>query len=164
MSEGARAEERVMLAACCAALATLGPVALHQLGVLDHLPDPPGEIFDSARITESAMAHPLGVPDSLLGMASYGTTLTLILMARRSEAARRVLGAKLALDGAVAGFNVVRQVTRFGKLCSWCTGTAIATAVMVYAGRGRIAESARAAASVGSVLALEADELLSSER
>ena len=110
------------------------------------------------------MAHPLGVPDALLGVASYGTTLALMMMARRSETAKRVLGAKLVLDGAAAGFNAVRQVTSFGRLCSWCTGTAMATAVMVYAGRGAIAETARAAVSAGSVLGLEADELLGSER
>ena len=162
MSESA--EEKVMMAACCMALATLVPVALHQLGALEHLPDPPGRMFDSDGITESKMAHPLGVPDALLGVASYGTTLALMMMARRSETAKRVLGAKLVLDGAAAGFNAVRQVARFGKLCSWCTGTAMATAVMVYAGRGAIAETARAAVSAGSVLGLEADELLGSER
>ena len=128
-----------MLGACCAALAMLAPVALHQCGALDHLPDPPGRIFDSDGITESALAHPLGVPDALLGLGSYAATLALILLARRDGVARRLLAGKLLLDGAAAGFNVVRQVTRFGRLCSWCTGTALATAGMVYAGRKVIA-------------------------
>lgn len=135
-------EQALLLAACSAALITLVPIALHQLGAIPHLPDPAGGWFDSDRITESRMAHPLGVPDSLPGIASYGTTLTLILLARRSRTARRMLGGKLLVDGGAAAFNVVRQVVRFGKLCSWCTGTALATAAMVYAGRGAIAESA----------------------
>jgi uncharacterized membrane protein len=124
---------------------TLVPVALHQLGAISHLPDPAGRLFDSDRITESRMAHPLGVPDSLPGIASYGTTLALILLARRHARTRKLLGGKLLVDGGAAAFNVVRQLVRFGKLCSWCTGTALATAAMVYAGRGAIAESACAA-------------------
>jgi uncharacterized membrane protein len=134
-------EQALLLASCCTAVAMLVPVALHQLGALSHLPDPPGPLFDSDRITESRMAHPLGVPDSLPGIASYGTTLALILLARNCDGARRMLGGKLLVDGGAAAFNVVRQVVRFGKLCSWCTGTALATAVMVYAGRRAIAES-----------------------
>ena len=132
-----------MIGACSVAIGTLVPVALHQLGALDHLPDPPGRVFDSDRITESEMAHPFGVPDSLLGLASYGTTLGLALMSVRCAAARRLLGGKLVLDGAAAAFNATRQVTRFGKLCSWCMGTALATAVMVCAGRNVITETAR---------------------
>lgn len=131
----ARKDQRLLLAANGAAIASLVPVVLHQLGGLRHLPDPPGSLFDSDRITDSRMAHPFGVPDGLLGVASYGTTLTLALMACRSRRAGRLLGAKLLLDGGVATFNASRQVVRFGKLCSWCMGTVAATAVMVYAGR-----------------------------
>jgi len=121
-------------------------VALHQLGALDHLPDPPCKLFHSDRITESEMAHPFGVPDSLLGLASYGTTLALAMTAKQCRPARVLLGGKLVLDSAAAAFNATRQVTRFGKLCSWCTGTALATAAMVYAGRGVVAQSARCVA------------------
>lgn len=137
------ADEALLIGSCCAALATLVPVALHQLGALDHLPDPPGTIFESDRITESAMAHPFGVPDSLLGLASYGTTLALILKSRSCGVAPTLLAGKLVLDGSAAAFNATRQVTRFGRVCSWCTGTALATAMMVFAGRRVIAQGAR---------------------
>ncbi|HZQ41644.1 MAG TPA: vitamin K epoxide reductase family protein [Acidobacteriaceae bacterium] len=130
---------RLLAGANAAALATLVPVALHQLGVVDHLPDPPKSVFDSDRITDSSIAHPFGIPDALLGIASYGTTLLLIRSASRSHAVRRFLGVKLLLDGGAAAFNATRQVVRFGKVCSWCMGTAAATAVMVYAGRQLIA-------------------------
>lgn len=122
--------------ACCAvAIACLIPVAARQLGLVDSLPDPPGEIWDSDGITGSAHAHPLGIPDGLLGLGSYGTTLTLLLAARSSGAARRMLPWKLAADGALAGFNAVVQVVTFRKLCSWCMGTAAATAGMVFFAR-----------------------------
>ena len=125
----------IAIAGCCAALGTLVPVALYQAGVLDELPDPPGDIFDSNRITSSKTAHPLGVPDAYLGLASYATTLALVLLAKRHPGARRLLGVKLAGDAGLATFNVIRQVVSFGKICSWCTGTALATAVTVYGGR-----------------------------
>jgi uncharacterized membrane protein len=133
----------LLIAGCGAAVATLVPVVLHQVGVLEHLPDPPGEMFDSDAITESEMAHPLGVPDGLLGLASYGTTLALAVAAARCVAVRRALGAKLVVDAGAAGLNAMRQVVRFRKVCSWCMGTVAATAVMVWAGRRFVAEITR---------------------
>lgn len=144
-----KTDKTIALAACGTAIGTLVAVALFQSGAVDALPDPPGKIFDSERITLSKMAHPLGIPDSYPGLASYGTTLALLLLAGEHKWARRALGFKLIADGGAASFNAVRQVVSFGKLCSWCTGTALATGVMVYAGRGAIAE---AAASVTELL------------
>lgn len=141
VSRGSREGENreLLIAANAAALATLVPVALHQLGVVRHLPDPPASVFDSDGIADSAVAHPLGIPDALLGIASYGMTLLLVRGAATCGAARKLLGVKLLMDGGVATFNATRQVVRFGKLCSWCMGTVAATAVMVYAGRQLIA-------------------------
>jgi uncharacterized membrane protein len=117
------------------AIATLLPIALYQCHAVKHLPDPPGPYFDSDRITASKSAHPLGIPDSLLGLASYGTTMVLLFAAQRSRTGRRLLRAKLLVDGSMAAINVTWQVVSFRKLCSWCTGTALATAVLVVAGR-----------------------------
>lgn len=122
------------LCAVGAAIGTLIPVALYQLHVTQSLPDPPGAWFNSERITQSKTAHPLGVPDSLLGLCSYGATGTLLLAAGRAPWVRRLLVGKLVLDGSMAAFNVVRQVVSFRRLCSWCTGTALATAILVPAG------------------------------
>ena len=134
-------ESRVVLGSCCVALATLVPVALYQSGLIARLPDPPLAVFDSEKITQSAAAHPLGIPDAWLGLASFGTTLALAIMARRHRGAKRLLGAKLMLDGSAAAFNATRQVISFGKLCSWCTGTAIAAGVMAYGGRHAIQDT-----------------------
>jgi uncharacterized membrane protein len=134
-------DNALLIGACCMTLATLIPVALFQTGVISSLPDPPSPIFASERITTSKAALPFGVPDGLLGIASFSATLTLALMAKKSPLARKLLGAKLMLDGSAATFNVVRQVVSFGKLCSWCTGTAIAAGVMVYAGRKTVRDT-----------------------
>jgi uncharacterized membrane protein len=127
-----------LVAACSAALLTLLPVAAYQFGCLRHLPDPPGTVFESDRITESRAAHPLGIPDSLLGLGSYGVTLAFAVNARKSRKARKALMLKLLLDSAVAGFNVVRQVVLFRRLCSWCMGTALCTFAMVVSERATI--------------------------
>jgi uncharacterized membrane protein len=134
--------ETALIVATSAAVLTLFPVAAHQLGWLSHLPDPPSAIFASDDITESSAAHPLGIPDSLLGLGSYGTTLALILISQRQPRARKILGTKLIVDGSIASFNVIRQLVLFGKICSWCTGTALCTAAMLFAGRKLIAEGA----------------------
>jgi uncharacterized membrane protein len=128
-------DQRLLVAGACAAIATLLPVAAHQLGLLNHLPDPPSRIFASDHVTESKAAHPLGIPDSLLGLGSYGVTLTLALLAADNPKLRKLLAAKLLADGSLAGFNMVRQVVSFRKLCSWCTGTAACTAITLFAAR-----------------------------
>ncbi len=130
--------DTLLIVGCCTALATLVPVTLYQTGALHRLPDPPFRVFDSERITMSAAAHPLGIPDGVLGLASFGVTLALALPARRHRAAKQLLGAKLTLDASAAAFKVGQQVVSFGKLCSWCTGTALAAGLMAYAGRKTI--------------------------
>ena len=59
-----------------------------------------------------------------------------------ANSATKILGVKLGMDASVAAFNAVRQVAEFGKLCSWCTATALSAGVMAYAGRGSIREVA----------------------
>lgn len=128
----------LLIGASCVAVATLVPVALYQFQVISELPDPPLRIFDSERITMSKTAHPFGIPDALLGIGSFGTTVTLAVLAKRNKTAKRLLGGKLALDASVAGFNAIRQLVDFGKLCSWCTLTALSAVVMAYAGRATV--------------------------
>jgi uncharacterized membrane protein len=133
--------QRIMLATCSVALAALVPVALYQTGVISHLPDPPCSVFDSDRITQSKAAYPFGIPDALLGLASFSVTLALIVASRNNVKARKLLGAKLAIDAGAAAFNATRQIISYGKLCSWCMGTAISAGVTTYAGRHVVAES-----------------------
>jgi uncharacterized membrane protein len=145
----------VLTGACCTALATLVPVALYQTGFLSRLPDPASALFDSEQITTSQAAHPFGIPDALLGLGSFGTTLALILLAKRYMPARRLLGAKLTLDASAAAFNATRQVASFGKLCSWCTGTALSAGVMAYAGRETIRDTWTDLASIAKTCLAE---------
>jgi uncharacterized membrane protein len=146
------AEGHIALTACSVALGTLVVVSCYQTGLIGHLPDPPYRIFASDRITSSKAAHPLGIPDGLLGLASFGVTLGLLVLSRKSATSNRLLGGKLALDAAAAGFNATRQIVSFGKICSWCTGTALATGVMALAGRRTIVASTMEALGVARTL------------
>lgn len=141
-------DHALLVGASCVALVTLVPVTLYQLGAVSRLPDPPFSVFESERITTSKAAHPFGIPDGLLGLASFGTTLVLALLSKRSRVASHLLGAKLVLDASVAAFNASRQIVSFGKLCSWCTGTTISAGVMAYAGRASIHSSLHEVAGV----------------
>jgi hypothetical protein len=132
------ASKNTLVMACSAALCTLLPVAAHQFGCLDHLPDPPGRAFASDKITESRLAYPLGIPDSLLGLGSYTVTLALALNASRFPGVQKALALKLLADGSLASFNFLRQVVYFRRLCSWCTATALCTALMLVAERAAI--------------------------
>ena len=121
----------IAVGATLAAAATLVPVSLYQNGVIARLPDPPYPLFDSQTITSAPTAYPLGIPDSYLGLASYTVTLALLLSCKNSALARRLLRAKLVADGGLAAVNFGRQIVSFRKLCSWCCGTALATAMLV---------------------------------
>ena len=132
------------IASCVAAIGTLVPVALYQSGAIEHLPDPPGWRFDSDRLTMAPGSRPLGIPDSYLGLASYGTTLALLLSPARDPLMNAARHAKLGLDAAMAASKVAGQV-RKGRYCSWCLGTAGATAAMLWLGyrAGRLRREAR---------------------
>jgi uncharacterized membrane protein len=117
-------------------MAALAPVALVQLHILKDLPDPPGRLFNSKRIVTSKSAYRLGIPDGLLGLASYGITLGLLVAAQPSRPlVRKALRAKLAWDATMAVRNVRKQITEHGRVCSWCMGAALATAGLVYFAR-----------------------------
>jgi len=143
-------KERIALACCSVALGSLIPVALFQLNILKRLPDPPGAIFDSRTIVMSKDAFPFGIPDGLLGLASYGTTFLLIFAAGQPAGSRNYLlttslQGKLLLDGSMAAWNATKQVTQFGRICSWCMGTALATGAMFYFRYGTVHPSRRKA-------------------
>ncbi len=130
------AHKGIAIAFCSLAIASLVPVVLVQLRVMKDLPDPPGNIFDSKKIVTSKVAYRFGIPDGILGLGSYSITLVLLIAATPSQPLLRgALRAKLLLDGTVAARKARGQIKQFGRICSWCMGTAIATAGMVYFAR-----------------------------
>jgi uncharacterized membrane protein len=121
----------IAVTAAATAVATLVPVALYQSKIIDTLSDPPGSWFDSEMVTDSKSAHPLGIPDSYLGLVSYSVTFALLFACKRSVVARPILRIKLVADGVLATFSFGRQIISFHRLCSWCSGTALSTALLL---------------------------------
>lgn len=137
--------KNVAVACCCVAIASLVPVVLKQLNVIDNLPDPPGWMFDSTKIVTADGSYKLGIPDGILGIGSYSLTLALLLNAGPSQPLlQKALRSKLALDATMAVRHAKKQVSQFKRICSWCMVTAIATAGVVhYARRSRVMQGVR---------------------
>ena len=132
-SESQVSKNAAAITCCGAAIASLIPIAFYQFKLIRHLPDPPGSLFDSEGITTTKTAFPFGIPDSALGLLSYGTTLALIVADSDSKPIlHKIVQAKLLVDGGMAATNTVRQFVNFNKVCSWCMGTVLGTAGMLY--------------------------------
>ncbi len=124
------ARRRRISAFTLGAMASLGTVAAYQVGLLKHLPEPPGRFFDADRVDASAEAYQfLKTPDAALGLASYAATL--VLAGRRAgehpsshPMLSLVLGAKVAADAAGALLLTVEQGTKHRRFCSWCLAAA----------------------------------------
>lgn len=100
-------------------------ISLYQTGVIRHLPDPPGRIFDSDCVNASRKAYRLGVPDGPLGALLQAATLTLAAAGgRRGTGRRRIFdwllgGATLA--GAAAALDYLRDMIFVERrACPYC--------------------------------------------
>lgn len=116
------------------AMAALAPVTAYQVGLLQHLPDPPVRWFDSDRVDASGEAYRPGiVPDGASGLASYAITL---LLAGRGEPDRwrnrpwlpLALAGKVLFDTASAAYLTAEQISVHRRLCGWCLVAAAAVA------------------------------------
>lgn len=131
------------------AVGVLLPVAAYQMGVLRHLPDPPGRWFDSDRVDASGEAYlPGHVPDAMTGILSYAATLVLAGTGPADRWRERpwvplLLAAKVIADAGSAGYLTAEQISQHRRLCSWC----LAAAVAVGASVPQVLPEARAALS-----------------
>ncbi len=119
------------------AVAALGLVALYQLGVLRHLPDPPFSVFDSDEVDAAGEAYAvLTTPDAPIGMMSYAVTAVLAGMGGAERARERpwiplALAAKVVVDALGGLYLTLEQVTRHRKLCFYCLLAAVASIASV---------------------------------
>jgi hypothetical protein len=74
-------ERRTAAALTILGMASLGVIALYQVGVIKRLPEPPLPALDSETVNGSAQAYKLlNLPDAVLGLGSYAATLGLVTM------------------------------------------------------------------------------------
>lgn len=112
-------------------------VATYQLGLVRHLPGPPGRLFDADRVDASGEAYRfLKTPDAAIGLVSYAATLVMAGMrADRHPATQPLLslafGAKVLADAAGGVFLTVEQATKHRRFCSWCLAAAACSVATV---------------------------------
>jgi hypothetical protein len=141
------AQRRAVAALALVASGAMAVIALCQLGIIKHLPEPPGRLFNSERIDASDEAYSrLSTPDVALAFTNYSVTLVLAAMGGRARA-REAPWIPLALTAEV-GFDVaqglrlsVQQWKTFRCFCFWCllaAGSSFATLPLVL-GETRVA-------------------------
>lgn len=126
-------KRRGVLALSLTAAGSMGLIALYQMGVIEHLPDPPLPHFDADTVDASEEAYAyFSAPDGALGLASYAATAVLAAAggpdrARSTPWLPILAAAKTGIDAAAAAKLTVDQWTKHRAFCGWCLLAAGAT-------------------------------------
>jgi uncharacterized membrane protein len=126
-------ERRSVIGLSLLASGALSLICLFQIGILKHLPEPRLPRFDAEKVNRSAEAYRwLETPDAFLGLGSYVATMTLAAMGGPTRAEQRpwiplALAGKVALDAALAGFQILTQARKMHTYCLWCLLPSAAT-------------------------------------
>jgi uncharacterized membrane protein len=112
------------------------PISLYQLGLIRHLPDLPGKLFDSDYVNASEEAQVAGVPDGPLSLVMYAANLVLVAETLKKKKKRNVFDYFLAGNtlGQAAGgaYYLYNMATKQKKICPYCvTGALINFATLV---------------------------------
>lgn len=120
-----RARRRVLGLAMGAA-GCMGVISLYQMGMIDHLPEPPLPRLDADEVDAAPEAYAwFAAPDAVLGFASYAGTMVLAAMGGPDRAHTKpwlplALAGKALADAAQAGRLTVEQWTKHREFCGWC--------------------------------------------
>ncbi len=115
------------------AVGSMGLIALYQIGIIKHLPEPPFPGLDADKVDASPEAYArFHMPDGYLGLGSYAMTMSLAAMGGQDRARTQpwiplALAAKVAFDTYQAGRLTVDQATKEKAFCSWCLLSALST-------------------------------------
>ena len=105
------------------------PISLYQLGVIRHLPDLPGSIFDSDYVNASKEAQVAGLPDGPVSLMMYAANLVLISGAIKKKKKRNVFDYLIAGNslGQAAGgaYYLYNMATEQKKICPYCVAGAL---------------------------------------
>ena len=105
------------------------PLSLFQAGVIRHLPDLPGKIFDSEAVNSSKNAQILGLPDAPVSLMMYAANLVLVTGALKEKKKRNVFDYLLAANsiGQAAGgaYYLYVMAAKEKKVCPYCVAGAL---------------------------------------
>jgi uncharacterized membrane protein len=104
-------------------------ISLYQTGVIKHLPDLPGKLFDSDYVNASDEAYQLGAPDAPISAVIYGLTMVLATVGGTEKTGRHpafdlLLGTALLANAGGAANYLVNMVTKQKKVCLYCVAGA----------------------------------------
>ncbi len=111
----------------------MGLIALYQMGIIEHLPEPPLTGLDADKVDASTEAYAyFSTPDAVIGLGSYALTMGLAAMGGQDRETNQpwiplALAAKVLVDAAQAGKLTVDQWTKHRAFCFWCLLAAGAT-------------------------------------
>jgi uncharacterized membrane protein len=105
-------------------------VSLFQTGVIEHLPDPPIDGFDSDKVNSSDTAYALGAPDGTLSLASLAANIPIAAFGGANRSQQQpivpVLAAgKAVVEAIVAGWYFYQMPVVEKKWCGYCIAGAL---------------------------------------
>lgn len=133
----ARAENRRNIGLLSAiGLLDFVPISLYQLGIIRHLPDLPGKIFNSDYVNASKEAQIMGMPDGPVSLLMYAANMVLVSGALKRKKKRNMfdyLIAGNALGQAAGGaYYLYTMAAKEKRVCVYCvTGALINFATLV---------------------------------
>jgi hypothetical protein len=127
------AHRRVSAALALVSMASLGLIALYQLGVIKRLPEPPVPGLDAEKVNGSSEAYGiLHTPDAVLGLGSYAATLGLVAMGGEDRARTQpwiplALAAKAGVDAMQAAALTRKSWVNYRAFSLYSLVTVLAT-------------------------------------
>lgn len=115
------------------AAGAMAAISFYQLGIIPHLPEPPIPGLDADKVDAAPEAYAkLSMPDAVLGLQSYSTTLALIAVGGADRVRTHpwiplALAAKAGIDAAQAAKLTWDQWAKHRAFCSYCLMAAGAT-------------------------------------
>ena len=112
------------------------PISLYQLGIINHMPDFSGKIFDSDYVNASKDAQIAGLPDGPVSLLMYAANVVAVGAALKAEKRKNIFDYLIAANaiGQAAGgaFYLYTMTTKQKKVCMYCvTGALLNFAALV---------------------------------
>lgn len=117
--------KRKVVALSALGLLDFSIISLYQTGVIPHMPDLPGSLFDSDYVNGSDEAYQMGAPDAPISAMVYGLNMVLATAGGTQKTGRSpvfdlLLGASLTANAAGGASYLFNMVTKQKKVCLYC--------------------------------------------
>jgi uncharacterized membrane protein len=117
-------------------LVDFAAISLYQLGVIRHLPDPPGRLFDSDAVNASRKAFATGIPGGTLGALLHASELVLLAASGTRETGRSpildlLLGGAVVAGAGAAAHYLYDMAANEKRACVYCLVAAATAFAMI---------------------------------